>query len=56
MCKLCDEDLYRETCYGNQTGFVRGKAKGPGLSHRAGHVTIRATMSDSYQPVLKVEV
>ncbi|XP_017260010.1 DELTA-thalatoxin-Avl1a-like [Kryptolebias marmoratus] len=56
MHKLCDEDLYKEMYYGSQRGFVRGKAKGPSLTHRAGHATIRATMSDSYQPVLKVEV
>ncbi|XP_012711615.1 DELTA-sagatoxin-Srs1a-like [Fundulus heteroclitus] len=54
--KLCDEDLYREMYYASQRGFVRGKAKGPSLTHKAGHVTIRASMSDSYQPVLKVEL
>ncbi|KAM4717163.1 DELTA-sagatoxin-Srs1a-like [Anableps anableps] len=54
--KLCDEELYREMYYASQRGFVRGKAKGPSLTHKAGHVTIRASMSDSYQPVLKVEL
>uniref|UniRef100_A0A3B5MT08 DELTA-sagatoxin-Srs1a n=1 Tax=Xiphophorus couchianus TaxID=32473 RepID=A0A3B5MT08_9TELE len=54
--KLCDEALYKEMYYASQRGFVRGKAKGPSLIHRVGHVTVRASMSDSYQPTLKVDL
>ncbi|XP_061600026.1 DELTA-sagatoxin-Srs1a-like [Cololabis saira] len=52
----CDKDLYELMYKGGEKGFVRGKAKGPGLTHRMDRVTVRATMSDSYRPVLKVDV
>ncbi|XP_067332503.1 DELTA-sagatoxin-Srs1a-like isoform X1 [Channa argus] len=54
--KHCDKHLYEAMYYNAERGFVRGKAKGPSLTHRGAVVTIRATMSDSYQPVLKVQV
>ncbi|XP_038138043.1 DELTA-sagatoxin-Srs1a-like [Cyprinodon tularosa] len=54
--KRCDEELYKEMYYGQQLGFVRGKVKGPSLTNKVGRLTIRASMSDSYQPVLKVEL
>ncbi|XP_028268218.1 DELTA-sagatoxin-Srs1a-like [Parambassis ranga] len=56
MDKHCDKHLYKEMYYNTELGFVRGKAKGPSLAHTGPNVTIRATMSDSYQPVLKVQV
>ncbi|KAM6904764.1 DELTA-thalatoxin-Avl1a-like [Xenentodon cancila] len=54
--KLCDKDLFDEMYKGGEKGFVRGKAKGPSLTYRGDHVTIRASMSDSYKPVLKVDI
>ncbi|XP_042248853.1 DELTA-sagatoxin-Srs1a-like [Thunnus thynnus] len=56
MGKTCDPDLYKEMYKNAEKGFVRGKAKGPSLTHTSNRVTIRATMSDSYQPVIKVQV
>ncbi|XP_040917647.1 DELTA-sagatoxin-Srs1a-like [Toxotes jaculatrix] len=52
----CDKHLYEMMYYNAERGFVRGKAKGPSLTHKGNDVTIRATMSDSYQPVIKVQV
>ncbi|KAM4531671.1 deep-sea actinoporin Cjtox I-like [Odontesthes bonariensis] len=52
----CNKELFNNMYKGMESGFVRGKAKGPSLTHRSDHVTVRATMSDSYQPVLRVEV
>ena len=54
--KLCDKDLFDEMYKDGEKGVVRGKAKGPSLTYRGAHVTIRATMSDSYKPVLKVDI
>uniref|UniRef100_A0A3P9P821 Uncharacterized protein n=1 Tax=Poecilia reticulata TaxID=8081 RepID=A0A3P9P821_POERE len=45
--KLCNDELYTEMYYGVQHCFIRGKAKGPSLTHKEGGVTIRASMSDS---------
>ncbi|XP_036003899.1 DELTA-sagatoxin-Srs1a-like [Fundulus heteroclitus] len=54
--KQCDEELYKEMYYNAQPKFVRGHAKGPSMIHKGSNVTIRASMSDSYQPVLKVDL
>lgn len=54
--KTCNEDLYMEMYYGVQQNFIRGKANGRSLTHSNGQVTIRASMSDSFQPVLKLEL
>lgn len=54
--KQCGKPLFEEMYNYAERGFVRGKAKGPSLTHRGGRVTMRATMSDSYQPVIKVQV
>lgn len=54
--KKCDEDLYNEMYYNVQQDFVRGKAMGPSLTFSKPNVTIRASMSDSAQPVLKLEL
>ncbi|XP_037829778.1 DELTA-actitoxin-Aeq1c [Kryptolebias marmoratus] len=56
MQKLCDYNLYYEMYYCNEIDFVRGKANGRSLSHEGRYVTVKATMSDSWQPVLKVDV
>ncbi|CAK6980509.1 DELTA-thalatoxin-Avl1a-like [Scomber scombrus] len=54
--KTCDHELYKQMYNSAENGFVRGKAKGSGLTYSSHHVTIRATMSDGYQPVMKVQV
>ncbi|XP_060914007.1 DELTA-thalatoxin-Avl1a-like [Labrus mixtus] len=54
--KSCDHDLYYKMYYGEEEGFVRGKAKDLGLTYDGQAVAISATMSDSYKPVIKVQV
>ncbi|XP_037613185.1 DELTA-actitoxin-Afr1a-like [Sebastes umbrosus] len=56
ISKECNRDLYREMTKKTDTTFVRGKAKGPILTHKSETVTIMATMSDCNTPVLKVQV
>ncbi|KAK2833951.1 hypothetical protein Q5P01_017840 [Channa striata] len=56
MSKQCDHDLYKEMYNNKEKGFVRGQAKCGCLNHTSHAVTIRATMGDSYQPVIKVQV
>lgn len=52
----CDEALYNLMYYGHDTRFSRQKASGPPLTYVGGNITIKGTMSDSYQPVIKVQV
>uniref|UniRef100_A0A668S351 Uncharacterized protein n=1 Tax=Oreochromis aureus TaxID=47969 RepID=A0A668S351_OREAU len=54
MDKACDQHLYDEMYNKSEQKFVRGKAKGPSLTYRGAYITVRATMSDTYQPILKV--
>ncbi|XP_038138031.1 DELTA-sagatoxin-Srs1a-like [Cyprinodon tularosa] len=54
--KKCDNDLYNEMYSGKEIDFVRGKASGPSLTYKAGDLIIRASMSDSYQPILKLDI
>ncbi|XP_028454811.1 DELTA-sagatoxin-Srs1a isoform X3 [Perca flavescens] len=57
--KQCDRRLFYEMCYIKhpQPGFVRGKAKdSQSLTHKGEYVTVRATMSDGYISVVKVQV
>ncbi|CAK6980308.1 DELTA-stichotoxin-Hmg2b-like [Scomber scombrus] len=54
--KECNNDLYHEMCFKTGSSFVRGKAKDPGLIYKGDHVTLMATMSDSYQPVIKLQI
>ncbi|XP_076151974.1 DELTA-sagatoxin-Srs1a-like [Alosa pseudoharengus] len=56
MKKPCDYELYKEMYYGSETTFVRGLASSGCLTYRGSSVTISATMSDSYEPVLKINV
>ncbi|XP_067426890.1 DELTA-sagatoxin-Srs1a-like [Thunnus thynnus] len=56
MATTCDYDLYYKMYYNAEKGFVRGKAADGSLIYESKLVTIRATMSDSYQPVIKVQV
>lgn len=52
----CDKDLCAEMSKGTTAAFVRGKAKGPSLTHVGQNVTVRATMSKNYESVMKVEL
>ncbi|XP_047428865.1 DELTA-stichotoxin-Hmg2b-like [Mugil cephalus] len=53
----CDHALYEKMYYGKQQGFIRGKASGPSLTYRDDDdITIAANMTDTYQPVLTVDV
>lgn len=54
--KGCNENLYREMYYETNDSFVRGQAGGPVLTYKGKEFTVQATMSDVYQPVMKVEV
>ncbi|XP_059183620.1 DELTA-sagatoxin-Srs1a-like isoform X2 [Centropristis striata] len=55
MWKECNYDLYYQMYYNNDSTFVRSKA-GHGIKHSDKGVTIMATMSDTHQPEMKVEV
>uniref|UniRef100_A0A8P4JX45 Uncharacterized protein n=1 Tax=Dicentrarchus labrax TaxID=13489 RepID=A0A8P4JX45_DICLA len=52
----CNRDLFREMSKNTNTTFVRGKAKGPSLTHKSQNVTIMAAMSNCHEPVMKVQV
>lgn len=56
QCKQYNYELYHEMYYEDEVNFVRGKACDGGLSCNRGVVTIEATMSDAYQPVMKIKV
>ncbi|XP_041941884.1 DELTA-thalatoxin-Avl1a-like [Alosa sapidissima] len=53
---VCDYALYNEMYNKVQNRFVRGKASQGSLTYSGSSVTISANMSDSYKPVLKVNV
>ncbi|XP_059204105.1 uncharacterized protein LOC131983403, partial [Centropristis striata] len=55
MSKECNRDLYNQMYYKTDSTFVRSKAA-HGIKHSHKGVTIMATMVDSYQPVMMVEV
>ncbi|XP_029946464.1 bryoporin-like [Salarias fasciatus] len=52
----CDYDLYCQMYYKASRCFIRGKANGPALAHEGDRFTVLATMSDTYQPVMKVQI
>uniref|UniRef100_A0A672G295 Uncharacterized protein n=1 Tax=Salarias fasciatus TaxID=181472 RepID=A0A672G295_SALFA len=52
----CDEDLFDEMETGTGNYFFRSKAGDGALTYRGSRVTIKATMSDVPQPVMKVDV
>uniref|UniRef100_A0A3Q1IW98 Uncharacterized protein n=1 Tax=Anabas testudineus TaxID=64144 RepID=A0A3Q1IW98_ANATE len=54
--RQCDHNLYREMYYNTNKTFIRGKARDPSLIYQGDNVTIIAAMSDTYQPVIKVQV
>ncbi|XP_029997741.1 DELTA-sagatoxin-Srs1a-like [Sphaeramia orbicularis] len=53
---VCNYELYYKMYYDNDKTFTRSKADGNSLTHEDSDVTVMATMSNSYQPVMKVEV
>ncbi|XP_033970183.1 DELTA-actitoxin-Aeq1b-like [Trematomus bernacchii] len=54
--RACEVGLYEEMYYGEQTTFRRRIPDGSSLCYVGDHITIMATMSDSYQPVIKMQV
>ncbi|KAM7372617.1 hypothetical protein PAMP_009772 [Pampus punctatissimus] len=54
--KQCDYELYSEMYKGAEKSFKRGKASDPCLIYEDDRFTIMATMSDTYQPVIKLHV
>ncbi|XP_070836717.1 DELTA-thalatoxin-Avl1a-like [Chaetodon trifascialis] len=56
ISKECIRDIYCEMSKTEDTTFVRGKAKGPVLTHKGQNITIMAAMSNCYEPVIKVQV
>ncbi|XP_033984129.1 DELTA-actitoxin-Afr1a-like isoform X2 [Trematomus bernacchii] len=52
----CDEALYNQMYYDEQITFRRRIPDGSCLTYVGDHITIMATMSDAYQPVIKVRV
>lgn len=54
--KECDSNLYHEMYNNTEKSFIRGKASDPCLVYKGHDVTVMAAMSDSYQPVMKVQV
>ncbi|XP_036000945.1 uncharacterized protein LOC118565200 [Fundulus heteroclitus] len=56
VCRGCNVNLHEEMAKKKDITFIRGKAKGPSLTHVSQDVTISATMSDSYSSVIKVSL
>ena len=54
--KKCNYDLYYHMYNNEDTSFDRSKASGSCLSYKNDRVTVMASMADTYQPVMKVEV
>lgn len=52
----CDRGMYKKMYKEGQNEFVRGQANGPSLTYTSDDVTIKASMSNAYLPILKVEV
>ncbi|XP_054899252.1 DELTA-actitoxin-Ucs1a-like [Poeciliopsis prolifica] len=54
--KECNESLFKEMYYKEQTGFVRQESNGSGLNFEGSSVDIKATMSPTGRAILKVEI
>lgn len=52
----CDHDLYNLMYNGSENNFVRAKADGSSISYEGDYVIVSASMSDSVEAVLKVEI
>ncbi|XP_026201054.1 DELTA-sagatoxin-Srs1a-like [Anabas testudineus] len=56
MSTKCDYDLYRKMYYEADGGYVRGAARDGGLTYTSERVTITATMTDTHEPVIRIQV
>uniref|UniRef100_A0A672FFK3 Uncharacterized protein n=1 Tax=Salarias fasciatus TaxID=181472 RepID=A0A672FFK3_SALFA len=56
VSRECDENLYNEMANGTSDSFIRSKPVGNVLIYKKNGITIKATMSDAYQAVIKVEL
>ena len=52
----CDYNLYDIMYNGSENNFVRAKADGSCISYEGDYVVVSATMSDSHEAVLKVDI
>lgn len=52
----CDYNLYDIMYNGSEDNFRRGKADGSCISYQGDYVTISASMSDSGEAVLRVDI
>lgn len=52
----CDYNLYNMMYNGNEDNFVRAKADGSCISYEGDYVIVSASMSDSGEAVLRVDV
>ncbi|KAJ8364599.1 hypothetical protein SKAU_G00134300 [Synaphobranchus kaupii] len=52
----CNEALFKEMYYNEESGFVRAEANGSGINYVGSHLDIKATMSPVGRSIMKVEV
>jgi len=52
----CDQDLYEAMYNGSEERFARAKADGSSVSYRGDMVVVSATMSDSGEAVVRVDL
>lgn len=52
----CNEDLYKEMYYKNQSSFKREEAKGSCISYSGGELEVLCTMSPMGRAIMKVEL
>lgn len=52
----CDFSLYNRMYNGGEAGFVRAKANGSSISYVGDYLIVSASMSDSAEAILKVEI
>lgn len=52
----CDNNLYNNMYNGSEYNFVRGKADGSCVSYQGEFVMVSASMSDSGESVLRVDI
>lgn len=54
--KHCDHSLYNKMYNGSENNFVRGKAGEPGIFYEGDYVILSASMTDSGEAILTVEI
>lgn len=52
----CDYNLYNKMYNGSEINFVRAKANGSSISYEGDYVIVSASMSDSVEAILKMEI